>query len=149
MANRDFLTTLLYARDSRWVGKIAYYFLKTFGVEIPRSVKIGRDCLLVHGAFGTVLHPNTVIGDRVKIYPGVTIGRADIYREADESEFRGVRIESEVILSPGAKVLGQAGVLTMGKGSVLGANAVLLKSTGEGEIWAGIPARKVGQRQGF
>jgi serine O-acetyltransferase len=29
---------------------------------------------------------------------------------------------------------------------MLGANAVLLESTGENEIWAGLPARKVGMR---
>jgi len=29
----------------------------------------------------------------------------------------------------------------------VGANAVLIDSTGENEIWAGIPARKVGLRE--
>jgi serine O-acetyltransferase len=32
------------------------------------------------------------------------------------------------------------------RGSVIGANAVLLESTGEYEIWAGIPAHCVGKR---
>jgi len=37
--------------------------------------------------------------------------------------------------------------LRVGSGTVLGANAVLLQSTGENEIWAGIPARCVGKRE--
>jgi serine O-acetyltransferase len=39
-------------------------------------------------------------------------------------------------------------VLRVGRGSVVGANAVLLESTGENEIWAGVPARRVGTRDG-
>jgi serine O-acetyltransferase len=46
-------------------------------------------------------------------------------------------------------VLCKEGVLHVGRGTVLGANAVLLDSTGEGETWAGLPARKVGQREGW
>jgi len=55
-------------------------------------------------------------------------------------------IEDDVILCPGAKVLCKEGVLRVGRGSVIGANAVLLQSTGENEIWAGMPAQCVGQR---
>jgi len=36
--------------------------------------------------------------------------------------------------------------LIVGKNSVIGANAVLFNSTGENEIWAGIPAQKIGNR---
>jgi serine O-acetyltransferase len=37
--------------------------------------------------------------------------------------------------------------MTIGAGSVIGANAVLLESTGENEIWVGIPAKKKGMRE--
>jgi serine O-acetyltransferase len=43
-------------------------------------------------------------------------------------------------------VLCKQGVLRVGRGTMVGANAVLLESTGEDEIWAGIPARCVGKR---
>jgi serine O-acetyltransferase len=143
----DFYTRLVYARTHPLFGKIAYYLLKLLGVEIPRSVKIGNDLLLEHGGFGVVIHSKTTIGERVKIYPGITIGRADIYRPIDKSRFEGVVIEDDVILSPGARILGKDGILTVRQGTVIGANAVLLESTGEWEIWAGIPARCVGQRE--
>ena len=146
MAKRDLYTRLLYWRTSPVVGRLAYLTLKLLGVEVPQGVKIGRDCLLVHGGFGTVIHPVSVIGSGVKIYPGVTLGRADIHREMKDSAFEGIVIEDDVILAPGCKVLCKKGVLTVGKGSVIGANAVLLESTGAGEIWAGVPAKRVGAK---
>lgn len=142
----DFYTRLVYARTWPLVGRLAYFALKLLGIEIPLSVKVGRDFLLEHGGFGTVIHSRTVIGDRVKVYPGVTLGRADIYRPMEQSRFERILVEDDVILAPGAKVLGKAGILRVARGSVVGANAVLLESTGEGEIWAGIPARCVGRR---
>jgi serine O-acetyltransferase len=146
MARRDFHTWLVYARQSRLWGKLAYYLLKFLGAEIPCSVKIGPEFILEHGGFGVVVHSHSVIGAGVHIYPGVTLGRADVYRSADQSRFVGIVIEDNVILSPGAKILCKEGVLRVGRGSVVGANAVLLHSTGENEIWAGVPAVLVGKR---
>jgi serine O-acetyltransferase len=143
----DFFSDLMHALHQPLFGALAYYTLKFLGIEIPRSVVIGNDTILVHGGFGVVIHPDTVIGERVKIYPGVTIGRSDIHRPMDQSKFRGVSIEDDVILAPGAKVLGKEGMLRVGKGSVVGANAVLLESTGAWEVWAGVPARHVGVRE--
>jgi serine O-acetyltransferase len=145
---RDFVSKLVYARKIPLLGGLAYYSLKLLGIEIPRSVVVDEDVELAHGGFGVVIHPKTVIGKRVKIYPGVTLGRADIYRSAPQSKFEGIVVEDDVILSPGAKILGKEGILRIGKGSVVGANAVLLESTGENEIWAGVPAHYIGQRNG-
>ena len=50
------------------------------------------------------------------------------------------------MLFPGCKVLGGAGITRIGRGTIVGANAVVLGSTGEDEIWAGNPARCVGRR---
>jgi serine O-acetyltransferase len=145
---RDIYSRLVKARTIPLMGVVAYYMLKLLGVEIPLPVKIGDDFELVHGGFGVVIHPNTTIGNRVKVYPGVTLGRADIFRPATQSQFKGIVIEDDAILCPGAKILCKEGVLCVAKGSVIGANAVLLESTGMNEIWAGIPARCVGKRDG-
>ncbi len=144
---RDIYSRLVYARRLPLIGPLAYYCLKALGMEIPRPVKIGEQLELAHGGFGVVIHPSTIIGNRVKIYPGVTLGRADIYRPASQSAFKGIVIEDDVILCPGAKILCKEGVLRVSHGSVIGANAVLLESTGEDEIWAGMPARCVGKRE--
>jgi serine O-acetyltransferase len=143
---RDLYTFLMYARKWPLIGRLAYFQLKLLGVEIPLQVKFGTGCMLLHGGFGVVIHPQTEFAERVKIYPGVTLGRADIHHMATASKFKGIRIGSDAILCSGAKVLCKEGILTVGKGSIVGANAVLLHSTGENEIWAGIPARCIGLR---
>ena len=143
----DFVTWLAYKTKKPLLGKLAYLALKLLGIELPRSVPIGSGLEIAHGGFGIVIHSKAQIGNRVKIYPGVTVGRADIYIPATESQFKGISIEDDVILSPGCKVLCKTGMLQVGRGTVVGANAVLLESTGDWEIWAGVPARKVGERQ--
>src|SRR3989337_547355 len=149
MPKKDFHTRLVYAGRSPLFGRLAYLMLKALGAEVPRSVEIGEGFMLIHGGFGVVIHPKTRIGRNVKIYPGVTLGRADIHLPMEQSKFEGIEIGDEVILSPGSKVLCKEGVLRVGRGTVLGANAVLLESTGEGEVWAGLPAHKVGMRDGW
>lgn len=146
MAKKDFYTRLVYARKLPVIGKLFYYLLKLLGSEIPCSVPIGADFILEHGGHGVVIHSKSKIGDRVHIYQGVTLGRADIYLPSRLSKFEGLEIGDDVILSPGCKVLCKEGVLKVGHGTVVGANAVLLQSTGENEIWAGSPARCVGKR---
>lgn len=53
----------------------------------------------------------------------------------------------DAIICAGAKLLFSDKTLIVGKGTVIGANAVLTQSTGDYEIWAGIPARKIGIRK--
>ena len=144
---RDLPTKLVYWRDKRLIGRLAYYALKLLGVEIPIGVPIGQDFELAHGGVGLVVHPRSSIGNRVKVYPGVTLGRADIHVPMSQSLFEGIMIEDDVILAPGSKVLCKQGVLIVRRGTVIGANAVLLESTGDDEIWAGVPARCVGKRE--
>jgi serine O-acetyltransferase len=147
MPRKDFYTSLVYARRLPFFGRLAYYILKLLGVEIPCSVQIGENLLLEHGGFGVVVHPHTVIGSRVKLYPGVTLGRADVHLPAHASAFERIIIEDDVLLAPGSKVLGKAGELRVARGTIVAANAVLLQSTNECEIWAGVPAKCVGVRE--
>jgi serine O-acetyltransferase len=143
----DFTTRLAYLSKKPLIGRLAYLGLKLLGIELPRPVPIGADLEIAHGGFGIVIHSKARIGNRVKLYPGVTLGRADIYKPASESLFESIVIEDDVILSPGCKVLCKEGILHVGRGTVVGANAVLLESTGEWEIWAGMPAKCVGKRE--
>jgi len=143
----DLITTLAYARSNKVFGRLVYYGLKLLGVELPLPVRIGEDLEIAHGGFGIVIHSSSTIGNNVKIYPGVTLGRSDIHRPMSKSKFEGIVIEDDVILSPGCKILCKEGCLIVSKGTVIGANAVLLESTGEGEIWGGIPAKFLGKRE--
>lgn len=146
MTKKDFYTRLVYARQTPVIGKLFYYLLKLLGSEIPVSVPIGPDFILEHGGHGVVIHSRAKIGSGVHVYQGVTLGRADIYLPIERSSFEGIEIGDDVILSPGCKILCKEGILKVGRGTVVGANAVLLQSTGEYEIWVGSPAHCVGQR---
>lgn len=65
------------------------------------------------------------------ISPCVTIGgRSGI--------FAVPQIEDDVFIGAGARILGD---VTIGRGAVIGANAVVLKSVPPGAIVAGVPAR--------
>ena len=57
-----------------------------------------------------------------------------------------IEIGDDAILYPGAKVLGGPGVTRVSNGTIVAANAVLPSSTGDWEVWGGIPARKLTER---
>ena len=115
-------------------------------MELPSSVAIGPGLRVFHHGFGVVIHESTSIGARLCIFQGVTIGRADVMVPRSQSPFESIVIEDDVWLFAGAKVLCGSGTLTVGRGTVVAANAVLLNSTGPWEIWGGVPARLIGHR---
>lgn len=121
--------------------------MRLYGFEIPATVKIGGNFSLVHSGVGTIIHPRTVIGENVRIFHQVTIGRADAHIPFEESRMESIIIEDDVIIFPGAKILAGAGVTKISRGTIIGANSVLLGSTKENEIWAGVPAKVVGTRE--
>lgn len=136
------LNFLIWHRNNIFAREI----LALYGVEIPASVKIGKNFRLEHRGFGTVIHPSTVIGDRVRIYHQVTIGRMDAHLPATKSKMEKIVIGDDVVLFPGSKILGGFGVTHVGRGTIVAANAVLTQSTGEFEIWGGVPAKKISIR---
>lgn len=127
-------------------SRLARLAVLPLNLSVPAEVRIGRDVRFVHYGFGTVIYPEVVIGDRVRIYHQVTIGRKDAHLEREQSAFERLEIGDDAVLFPGCKVLGGDGVTRIGAGTIVGANAVLLNGTGEDEIWAGNPARLVGHR---
>ncbi len=135
------MNLLISMRRNSILAKLSYVLMRLLGLCIPPSVKIGKNLKLVHWAYGLVIHPNTIIGDNVRIYSGVTIGRADIFIE-NRTDIKIV-IEDNAIICTGAKILCKGEQLVVGKGSIIGANSVLFRSTGAGEIWGGIPALKI------
>jgi serine O-acetyltransferase len=107
-----------------------------FAVQLPASTRLGRGVKLNYSGLGTVLHKRAVIGDRVEIGPGVVVGgRSEIWEVPV--------IEDDVQIGVGAKVLGPVRV---GRGAVVGANAVVLHDVPAGAVVVGIPARVLRQR---
>jgi serine O-acetyltransferase len=120
----------------------AYFSMKLLGVEIPPSVKIGKNLILPHWSNGTVIHSNTIIGNNVRIYQQVTVGRADIYN--DQSQVESITIKDNVILCAGSKLLAKQSCI-IESGTILGANSVLIvkQDRVESGVYVGIPARRI------
>jgi serine O-acetyltransferase len=101
------------------------------GIEIHPGARIGRRFFIDHG-MGVVIGETAVVGDDVMLYHGVTLG--------GRSRGRGKRhptLENGVVVGAGAKVLGD---ITIGAGSVIGANAVVVDSAPAGSVLVGVPA---------
>lgn len=137
------VNSLIKFRKNKILSKFIQKILLKKGLDLPYTVSIGKNIDFPHNSIGTVIHPNTVIGNNVKIYQNVTLGRADIYIKSKYSKFKGFYIDDGVVIGAGAKILCKEGMLKIGKNSVVGANSVVLSSIGNNEIWAGNPARKI------
>lgn len=145
MAN--LISWLLRAQRAPALSWGARQILALYGVEFPPSVAYGSGLNIVHRGFGLVVSPFVTFGAHVTVYHGVTLGRSDSWVPLAGREAPSIAVEDHAVLCPGAKVLATPGDhLRVAVGSVVGANAVLTRSTGPWEIWAGVPAKKVGER---
>jgi len=135
---------LIHLQRAKVVGPFVRLYLKWRSIDIPpRTLKPGTGLVLRHVG-NVVVHVGTEIGRDVMLHQNVTVGRSDIWRNP-RGPLRFV-LEDHVILGANAVVVGSHGTVRVGRGTVVGANAVLTQSTGEWEIWAGAPARLVGRR---
>lgn len=108
-------------------------FLLT-GCSIPASCSIGKGSYLAHGGVGAVINGDCLIGDRVSIGQGITIGG---------SFGRGVpTIGSDVWISAGSRVLGD---IKVGNNVIIGANSVVIRDVPDNSVVAGVPARLIRQ----
>jgi len=136
---------LVQAQRLPLIGVVVRQMLKWRGTDVPvETLSPGRRLVLQHGGH-VVVHYAARLGNDVVLMHNATIGRADLWRP-ESDDFAGVVVEDGVILGAGAVVLSSAGTITLGRGSIVGANSVLTRSTGPGEIWAGNPARRVRHR---
>ena len=102
------------------------------GVDIHPGATIGESFFIDHGT-GVVIGETTVIGDRVRLYQGVTLGALSL--SATETEtLRGHKrhptIEDDVVIYANATILG--GETVIGKGAVIGGNVWITKSVAAG-----------------
>jgi len=108
------------------------------GIDIHPSARIGKALFIDHGT-GVVIGQTAVIGDRCRIYQGVTLGAKNFEREADGSMRRGYRrhptLEDDVVVYAGATILG--GDTVIGKGSVVAGGVFLTRSVPPGHVVTG------------
>jgi serine O-acetyltransferase len=100
------------------------------GIDIHPGATIGADFFIDHGT-GVVIGETTEIGDRVRIYQGVTLGALSVPRESEGgNSLRGRKrhptIEHDVTIYAQATILG--GDTVIGARSVIGGNVWLTSS---------------------
>ncbi len=104
------------------------YAHSTTGIDIHPGARIGESFFIDHGT-GVVIGETAVIGDRVKLYQGVTLGALSVPHRSIKSK-RHPTLEDEVTVYAGASILG--GETIIGRGSVVGGNVWLVESVAPG-----------------
>jgi serine O-acetyltransferase len=137
------LHALWFHRVAHWFWKRQFYFPGRFtshlgrfftGIEIHPGATIGKGFFIDHG-MGVVIGETAEIGENVTLYHGVTLGGVSW-----EKTKRHPTIEDNVVIGSGAKVLGP---FTVGKGSKIGSNSVVVKEVPPNATVVGIPGRTV------
>jgi serine O-acetyltransferase len=99
------------------------------GIDIHPGATIGSGFFIDHGT-GVVIGETTDIGNRVKLYQGVTLGALSFAMDEEGRMIRGKKrhptIEDGVVIYAGATILG--GSTVIGRGSVIGGNVWLTRS---------------------
>ena len=116
---------------ARWISQASR---RRTGIEIHPGATIGKRLVIDHG-MGIVIGETAEIGDDCLIYHGVTLGGT-----GKDVGKRHPTIGNHVLIGTGAKVLGP---ITVGDGSRVAANAVVLKDIPENSTAVGSPARVV------
>ena len=99
------------------------------GIDLHPGAKIGPGFFIDHGT-GVVVGGTCVIGTRVKLYQGVTLGALSFPRDADGNIIRGRKrhptLEDDVVVYANATILG--GETVVGHHSVIGSSVWLTQS---------------------
>lgn len=149
----DALVTACVASPGKPTGRLALAARLGLGSEryatlvhpaavIPRSALIGPGSVL-HA--GTVLTADVTLGAHVAVMPAVVLTHDD--HVGDGVTFgAGVRVAGGVTIEDAAYI-GSGALLrehiTVGRGSVVGMGAVVTRPVPAGEVWAGVPARRL------
>lgn len=98
------------------------------GIDIHPGAEIGESFFIDHGT-GVVIGETTRIGNRVRIYQGVTLGALSLPRGAARQQSgrkRHPTIEDDVIIYANATILG--GETVIGQGAIVGGNTWVTES---------------------
>lgn len=112
-------------------------------------VSIGDDCFInpyavLYGHGGLSIGNGVLIAAHVVVIPANhKFNDVDKYIYQQDEEMMGVVIEDDVWLGTGVRILDG---VKISKGSVVGAGAVVTKSTEPYSVNVGVPAKKIGTR---
>ncbi|QGZ62306.1 serine O-acetyltransferase [Paraburkholderia acidisoli] len=115
-----------------WILKILNRIL--FSVSLPPSVQVGSNVTFGYQGLGIVVHKSARLGSNIVISPNVVIGGKGRGKPGAPI------IEDDVVIGAGACILGP---IRIGRGAIIGANAVVLVDVTPGAMVVGIPAREI------
>ena len=103
------------------------------GIDIHPAATIGHSFVIDHGT-GVVIGATAIIGDRVCIYQGVTLGARSFVKDQDDNPVKGLPrhpiIGDDVVIYSNATILGR---VTIGRGAVIGGNIWVARDVAPGE----------------
>jgi serine O-acetyltransferase len=113
---------------------MAYVSRTLTGIEIHPAASIGDGFFIDHG-MGVVIGETALIGDDVTLYQGVTLGGTGF-----ATGKRHPNVQDNVTIGSGAKLLGP---ITVGHGSKIGANSVVIHDVPPNSTVVGNPGHPV------
>ncbi len=133
------LSHRLWLRGARYIARLLACLTRLMtNVDIHPGAVIGDDFFIDHGA-GVVIGETSVIGNRVTLYHGVTLGGTSWSKGK-----RHPSLGDNVMVGAGAKILGP---IDIGSGSRVGANSVVVADVPESCTVVGIPGKIVKVRE--
>ena len=112
---------------ARLLAEIAH---RATGVDIHPGATLGAWFAVDHGT-GVVIGSTAVVGDRVRLYQGVTLGAARVAKHLAATK-RHPTLGDDVVVYSGATILG--GDTVIGAGSRIGGNVWLTRSVPPGSL---------------
>lgn len=127
---------IFYQKEIPFLSRmLSEYAHRMTGIDIHPGARIGRSFCIDHGT-GIVIGETAEIGDRVKIYQGVTVGAKSFPSDSEGRLVRGEKrhptIGDDCIIYADATILG--GDTVIGDRSVIGGNVWLTHSVPENSI---------------
>lgn len=127
---------LFYLRKIPYISRVMTEFAhEKTGIDIHAGATIGEYFFIDHGT-GIVIGETTTIGDRVKIYQGVTLGAKSFELDEDGNPVKGTKRHPDIgngcVIYANATILG--GATKIGDGAIIGANVWLTHSIPAGKV---------------
>jgi serine O-acetyltransferase len=119
----------------RWLLNLPYAFFSTFtpivtGVSLDRTTRIGKRLHIIHPGM-VLIHPQVVLGDRVGLMHGVTLGTSPTNPGVPT-------LGNDVFVGAHATILGG---VTIGDGARIAANSLIICDVPAGATAIGVPAK--------
>lgn len=142
-----------YHRLAHFLYRYKWYFLARLisqisrfvtGIEIHPGATIGKHLFIDHG-MGVVIGETAIIGNRVTIFQGVTLGGVALGGTVSGDVKRHPTIGDGVMIGAGSIILGN---ITIGTGAIVGASSVVLKDVPSFTTVVGNPAHVLLRHKG-